>query len=352
MEEIASIWSAVQDTPVPNLLIVSGLIFLFLAVVGKVGAKLIVTEQRQRFSAVIGSVLLLSGLALSYFGGPSPQEDITAKVDKSEGGEKVTKASTDTVALDTVSTSSETANQTDTTHDDDLLAESTEAWLTGDYATALQLFGRLKDAPVDAGSKDLAGRRYAWLAPFQGRVLFADDFENDSVTSGSRWISFHGAPDTGRGGIRRTRTATDFVLQLDDHYHAQPRISGADSVSAYEVRIRFRVLSAPPVGGHINLMMDEHAGRTTVGLYATSNEINVWETKGGREIGNKGTSASLSGWQELRIAVDPQWVRVYLQDELVIDYRTPRARPVSLVGFNLETLSGSMQFDNLLVTAP
>ena len=96
--------------------------------------------------------------------------------------------------------------------------------------------------------------------------------------------------------------------------------------------------------------MDEREGRTTVGLYATSGELSVWEGKDGREIGMKNARARYSGWQELRIAVQEQSVRVYSNDDLIIDYKSPRARPISLVGFNLETLSGTMWFDDVLVT--
>ena len=65
---VEQILTAIGQTPLPNLLVVGGLVFLFLAIVGKVGAKIVVSEQRQKAAAVIGAVLLLLGLGLQFAG--------------------------------------------------------------------------------------------------------------------------------------------------------------------------------------------------------------------------------------------------------------------------------------------
>jgi hypothetical protein len=114
--------------------------------------------------------------------------------------------------------------------------------------------------------------------------------------------------------------------------------------------MRYRAQSQESVGAHINLMMEEHEGRTTVGIYGESGELSVWETKDGREIGRKSARASSLDWQELRIAVKQQHIRIHLNNDLIIDYKSPRARPISLTGFNLEGLSGTIWFDDILMT--
>lgn len=356
---VEQILTAIGQTPLPNLLVVGGLVFLFLAIVGKVGAKIVVSEQRQKAAAVIGAVLLLLGLGLQFAGQLVPTKSGSA--DTAASAEKVPQTrppSTDvrvSVPRDSQTPGTEPqlsiATQEPPASDaTGLLAEAREAWLIGRYDAALNLFDEIRGSETDPAARKLAASRFEWLAPYRGRILFADDFQVDSLSSGTRWTAFPGAPPTGRGGATRVSADDNSVLQLEDHFHAAPRIEEAGSSDAFEVRMRYRAQATPSVGAHINLMMDEREGRTTVGLYATSGELSVWEGKDGREIGMKNARARYSGWQELRIAVQEQSVRVYSNDDLIIDYKSPRARPISLVGFNLETLSGTMWFDDVLVT--
>ena len=53
-----------SDTPVPNVLVIAGIVFLLLAVAGKVGANLSVPPNRQKTAALIGTILLISGIAI------------------------------------------------------------------------------------------------------------------------------------------------------------------------------------------------------------------------------------------------------------------------------------------------
>lgn len=52
--------------PLPNILVVGGLIFLFLFVVGKFGANIVVDPNKQKFAGFIGVLLLIAGLGLHF----------------------------------------------------------------------------------------------------------------------------------------------------------------------------------------------------------------------------------------------------------------------------------------------
>ncbi len=54
----------IKDTPTPSLLVAGGMIFLVLAVAGRIIGKVEVPPQHQRTAGAIGVLLLLSGIAL------------------------------------------------------------------------------------------------------------------------------------------------------------------------------------------------------------------------------------------------------------------------------------------------
>ncbi len=56
--------SQLSKTPVPNVLVIAGIVFLLLAVAGKVGANLSVPPNRQKTAALVGTILLVSGIAM------------------------------------------------------------------------------------------------------------------------------------------------------------------------------------------------------------------------------------------------------------------------------------------------
>jgi hypothetical protein len=64
MKDILETLQALQDTPVPNLLIIGGVIFLFLAFVGRFGAYIELPRRRQRWAGIVGALLLVFGIVL------------------------------------------------------------------------------------------------------------------------------------------------------------------------------------------------------------------------------------------------------------------------------------------------
>jgi len=65
-----SLISLLNDTPIPTILVVSGVVFLFLALAGQIAGKLEVPPARQKWAAAIGAVFLGAGLLLYL--APSP----------------------------------------------------------------------------------------------------------------------------------------------------------------------------------------------------------------------------------------------------------------------------------------
>jgi hypothetical protein len=59
-----SVVAVLKDTPVPTILVVAGILFLLLAIAGQVAGRITVAPERQRWAAVMGSILLIAGLAL------------------------------------------------------------------------------------------------------------------------------------------------------------------------------------------------------------------------------------------------------------------------------------------------
>ena len=65
------IFIEIVKTPLPTILVMSGILFLFLAVVGKFGARIAVNPQKQRLAGLLGAVLLVGGVALYILQTPS-----------------------------------------------------------------------------------------------------------------------------------------------------------------------------------------------------------------------------------------------------------------------------------------
>jgi hypothetical protein len=61
MQEILS---ALRDTPIPTILVVSGVLFLLLSVADQFAGKISINPARQRLAVVIGSVLIVLGISL------------------------------------------------------------------------------------------------------------------------------------------------------------------------------------------------------------------------------------------------------------------------------------------------
>lgn len=61
---MSEILVALKDTPIPTILVIGGLVFLFLSMNGQFSTKAKIPPHRQRFSAILGIILLLSGIFL------------------------------------------------------------------------------------------------------------------------------------------------------------------------------------------------------------------------------------------------------------------------------------------------
>lgn len=59
-----SLIALLQDTPIPTILVVSGIVFLFLALAGQIAGKLEVPPARQKWAAATGAIFLGAGLLL------------------------------------------------------------------------------------------------------------------------------------------------------------------------------------------------------------------------------------------------------------------------------------------------
>jgi hypothetical protein len=74
LKDFIEIITQLQNTPVPNLLVVAGLIFIILAVVGKIGAVIELSTKKQKWTAgVLGTLFLFFGIGLFVIPNPSPQ---------------------------------------------------------------------------------------------------------------------------------------------------------------------------------------------------------------------------------------------------------------------------------------
>jgi hypothetical protein len=71
--DILQALQALQNTPIPNLLVIAGIVFVFLAFVGEVGAVIKLPKERQKWSAIIG--ILFLGLGTGLFLIPGFQSD-------------------------------------------------------------------------------------------------------------------------------------------------------------------------------------------------------------------------------------------------------------------------------------
>ena len=72
MKDVMETLQALQNTPVPNLLVIAGFILLLLAFAGKFGAFIELPKERQKLAGIIGSLLLIFGVGLFMVPGSQP----------------------------------------------------------------------------------------------------------------------------------------------------------------------------------------------------------------------------------------------------------------------------------------
>ena len=63
MEEIVK---TIQGTPIPNLLIISGIVFILLSITGGISGKINITPQKQKVASLFGTGFLIIGLLLIF----------------------------------------------------------------------------------------------------------------------------------------------------------------------------------------------------------------------------------------------------------------------------------------------
>ena len=52
------------DTPIPTILVITGIVFFFLAIGGQFGAKIITNRIKQKHAGILGAIFLVAGLTL------------------------------------------------------------------------------------------------------------------------------------------------------------------------------------------------------------------------------------------------------------------------------------------------
>jgi hypothetical protein len=62
---VKDIFEALQNTPIPTILVVAGIAFLLLSVAGQLAGRIAVPPERQRHATIIGGLLLVVGVALN-----------------------------------------------------------------------------------------------------------------------------------------------------------------------------------------------------------------------------------------------------------------------------------------------
>ena len=59
-----SVLAALKETPIPTILVLAGIVFLLLSMVGQLVGHVTVPPERQRWAAVTGGALLIAGIGL------------------------------------------------------------------------------------------------------------------------------------------------------------------------------------------------------------------------------------------------------------------------------------------------
>lgn len=71
----------VTEISLPRFLIVAGILFLLLSVLGKLGSKIVVDPRKQKYAGVIGTFLLFAGIVLYFIplSGPRPDNRMPSR---------------------------------------------------------------------------------------------------------------------------------------------------------------------------------------------------------------------------------------------------------------------------------
>ena len=98
---MAAAFDAISKAPLASILVLAGLFFWLLAVAGSLAGKITVNPQQQKIAAILGTVLLVIGLALNLFvpapnvssqpatpSAPTPSENVDGACGRPRGRER------------------------------------------------------------------------------------------------------------------------------------------------------------------------------------------------------------------------------------------------------------------------
>jgi hypothetical protein len=69
------VFGAIKDTPLPTILVLAGIVFWLLAIAGSLAGKITVQPGQQRTASLVGTVLIVLGLALYFAPAHDPQSE-------------------------------------------------------------------------------------------------------------------------------------------------------------------------------------------------------------------------------------------------------------------------------------
>ncbi len=64
MPDIVTSFQVLRNTPLPNILVIAGVILIFLAIVGQFVGQIQIEPDRQKWAGIVGIVFLFSGVGL------------------------------------------------------------------------------------------------------------------------------------------------------------------------------------------------------------------------------------------------------------------------------------------------
>jgi hypothetical protein len=335
----------IAKTDLPTILVMSGIMFLFVAIVGKIGASIVVDPKKQKIAGLLGSFLLIGGVIL-YFLRPSPTtltygptrtitsppSTTTQRLEPTPPTKKLQKSVPSDIA--------------------DIAMKTRGNWLFGNYNDALDGFAVVAAKGKYPKVRKLAEKRLNWLQPYRGRIIFADDFEVDTLKEGI-WGTHPGYPQEEGSFFKRVQINSNYVFEGYGHHHAVAKrilayLEKGDVASDFEIQVEFYPVNPSESGAHINTTLDPNQGRFTIGLYMGERKLGLFEERHGQSIARERTQVFESRWYHLRATVQDRHVQVFIDDRLMLDYESPSSQRL-LGNFNLETLTGKVRFDDLLV---
>ena len=225
-------------TPLPTLLAIGGLLFLFMSVVSKFGANIVVNPQRQKLAGLIGVVLLAGGISLYYLR-PSTAgltSSLPTETPPSEEGPP------GGVPDDHPPEPQDVPPEPHAGGPEEGPEGLAGAWLSGDYEGAFEYFEFATKRGEDPRERELAHRRLDWLSPHRGRIVFADDLEDNTLEGEPRWALHPPGHRPERRGFARVREHGNFVLVGRGHSHAEANLRADLVPGGFEITLRFRPL--------------------------------------------------------------------------------------------------------------